>query len=66
MFADIPEIVKWKIGYAADPALDMLLDKGKIAQIKVRELDARIHDLERNLEIVKMTRDALKEQYKVQ
>jgi len=62
---DLSELVKWKIGWAADPAIDMLLDKGKIAQIKVKELDARIRDLEVNLEIIKLTRDAIKEQYKI-
>ncbi len=65
MFAEMPELLKWRIGYAADPAIDILLDKSKIAQIKVRELDAKIDHLERDLEIAKMTRDALKEQYKI-
>lgn len=27
MFAEIPELLKWKVGYAADPAIDILLDK---------------------------------------
>lgn len=61
----IPELLKWKVGYAADPAIEMLLDKTKIAQIKIKELDATIHELEQNLEIVKTTRAAIAEQYKI-
>lgn len=54
----------WRLGHAADPSIEMLLDKGKLAQIKIRELEMRIHELETSLEVVKMTRDALKSQYK--
>lgn len=62
---EMSELLKWKIGWAADPAIDILLDKSKIAQIKVAELDARVRDLEMNLDLIKMTRDAIKEQYKI-
>jgi hypothetical protein len=65
MLREMPELLKWKVGYAADPAIDILLDKAKIAQIKVKELDARIHELETSLEVIRMTRDALVEQYKI-
>jgi len=65
MFAERPELLKWRLGYAADPAIEILFDKAKIAQIKIRELDAIIRDLEMNLEIAKTTRDAIKEQYKI-
>lgn len=61
----IPELLKWKVGYAADPAIEMLLDKGKIAEIKVKELDGTIRELEHNLEIVKTTRAAIAEQFKI-
>lgn len=54
-----------RIGYAADPAIEMLLDKSKLAQIKIRELDMRIRSLEEGLEIAKMTRETLKAQYKI-
>ncbi len=62
---EIPEMLRWKIGYAADPAIDILLDKSKIAQIKVAQLDAVAHELETSLNIVKMTRAAIAEQYKI-
>lgn len=61
----MPELLKWKLGYAADPAIEMLLDKAKIAEIKVKELDATIYELEKGLEIVKVTRAAIAEQYKI-
>lgn len=48
-----------------DPYTEMLLDKKTIAQIRVKELDAKIRELDTNLEIAKMTRDALKAQYKL-
>jgi len=62
---EMSELLKWRIGWAADPAIDILLDKSKIAQIKIAELDARILDLEKSLEVIKMTKEALKEQYKI-
>ncbi len=65
MFTEIPELLKWKVGYVSDPSIDILLDKTRIAQIKIRELDASIRNMETNLEIVRMTRDALSEQYKI-
>ena len=40
------ELIRSKLNYAADPAIDILLDKSKIAQIKVKEIDARIRDIE--------------------
>ena len=61
----IPEALKYRLGYASDPAIDMLLDKSKIAEIKVRELDLTIRELEQNLELVKVTRGAIAEQYKI-
>jgi len=61
----VPEQLKWKLGYAADPAIDILLDKGKIAEIKVKELDLAINELQQTLEIAKFTRNAIAEQYKI-
>ena len=65
MVNQIHELLKWKVGYAADPAIEMLLEKPVIADIKVKELDMVIRDLESNLEIVKMTRDAIKRQHNI-
>ena len=55
----------WKVGYAADPAIDMLLDKSRIAQIRVRQLDAVIRDLEAHLEIAQLERKMLVAEYKL-
>ena len=59
------EMLRTRLGYSADPAIEMLLDKAKIAEIKVKELDATIYELEKSLEIVKVTRAAIAEQYKI-
>jgi len=65
MYPEMPELVKWKVGYSADSGPELKIDPSKIAMIKVKELDARIRDLEMRLEILKMGRDAIKEQYKI-
>ena len=48
-----------------DPAPESLLDKDKLAQIKVAQLDMIIAQQEKNLEIIKLQRNLLKEQYKL-
>ena len=62
MFSQIPE--QWKVGCGGDPAIHILLDKATIARIKIKELEAVIHGLQMNLDVAKMTKDALQEQYK--
>ncbi len=54
-----------KIGYAADPAIDILLDKSKIAQIRIRQLDSVISELNAQLELAKMQQQMLREEYKI-
>jgi hypothetical protein len=66
MYTQIAEPVLWKLGHGADPGIEMLLDKSRIAQIKVKELDIMIYELTQRLEIANMTRDALKSQYKIE
>lgn len=65
MFAGIPEAIKWKVGYAADPAIDILLDKSKLAQIRIRKLDMLIQELNQQIELLDMERDMLRNEYKV-
>jgi hypothetical protein len=55
----------WKVGFAADPAIDLLLDKSRLAQIRIRQLDQLIVQLEQQVEIARMEQDLLKEEYKV-
>jgi hypothetical protein len=55
----------WRVGYAADPAIDLLLDKSRIAQIRIRQLDQIIVQLEQQVEIARMEMDLLKEEYKL-
>lgn len=55
----------WRVGYAADPAIDVLLDKSKIAQIRVRQLDGIIYELKTQLEIAELEKGMLVEEYKV-
>ena len=52
-----------KLGYAADPATEILLDKKLIAQIKIRQLEMVIQTLESQLELVNMERDMLLKEY---
>ena len=55
----------WRVGYAADPAIDVLLDKSKIAQIRVRQLDGVINELKSQLEIAELEKGMLVEEYKI-
>ena len=55
----------WKVGFAADPAIDVLLDKSKIAQLYIRQLDQIIGQLEQQIEFARMEQDLLKEEYKL-
>lgn len=64
MYTDRPEVA-WKVGYAADPSIETLLDKAVIAQITVRLLDVRIQELENLVDVAHLTRDALAEQYQI-
>jgi hypothetical protein len=55
----------WRIGYAADPAIDILLDKSRIAQIKVRQLESVIQELQAQIDIAKLELNLLREEYKL-
>lgn len=61
----MPELVKWKVGYVSDPGPELKIDPSKLAWIKVKELDQRIQILQDRIEILKMGRDAIREQYKL-
>jgi hypothetical protein len=57
--------IPWQIGWSADPDISILFDKSTIAQIKVKELDYRISQLQQAIDMTKMMRDTLAKQYKI-
>lgn len=59
------EAIRWKVGYAADPAIDILLDKALLAQLRIRKLDMVIADLKANIELLQVERGMLAKEYKV-
>lgn len=63
--ASVPESLAAKLGYAADPAIEILLPKDMLAQIKIRKLDVAIQELQSAVEMLDMQRDMLRKQYKV-
>jgi len=57
------ESITAKLGYAADPAIEILLPKELLAQIKVRKIDIAIRELESVIEVLNMQKDMLTKQY---
>ena len=54
-----------RVGYAADPAIDMLLDKARLAQIKIRQLELGVRELEAQIELAQVEITQLQEQYDI-
>ena len=52
-------------GPVADPAPWYLLDKAKLAQLKIRQLDTAITELEKQIDFFKLEQDLLKQEYKL-
>lgn len=52
-------------GPVADPATFLLLDKSKIALLKVRQLEMAIREMETDIELLRLTRELLIEEYKI-
>ncbi len=64
MFDQMPQLSRlWRVGYAADPAIDILLDKSKIAQIKVSQLEKTIAELHAEIEIATLELNLLRQEY---
>ncbi len=59
------DIIQAKLGYVADPGIDMLLDKELIAKIRIREIEMQIKLLEMQLDTARLAADALREQYEI-
>jgi transcription initiation factor IIF auxiliary subunit len=53
------------LGYAADPAIEMLLPKDMLAQIKIRKIDSAIKEYQSAIDLLNMQRDMLAKEYKV-
>lgn len=61
-----PSLLQYAVrGPVADPGPMLLLDKAKLAQIKIRQIDMVVMDLERQVEFLKLERDMLKEEYRI-
>ena len=56
---------RWKVGYAADPAIELLLDKSKLAEIKMRQLDMAIREIEAQLDILRVEKEMLQHEYQI-
>jgi hypothetical protein len=57
----------WKFNFrgpVADPATGPLLEKSSMAKLKVHQLDDLMNDLQKQIDMLKLERDLLKEQYK--
>ena len=52
-------------GPVADPAPWYLLDKSKLAQLKIRHIDTAIVELEKQIDFLKLERDLLRKEYKI-
>ena len=62
---EVSESIAAKLGYAADPAIEILLPKDMLAKIKMAKLDAAIKELQTTIEMLDMQRDMLRQQYKI-
>jgi len=58
-----PTIIK--LGTVADPGPELLLDKARLAKIKVRKLDMVIKGLEEQIDVLRLEQDMLKKEYKI-
>jgi len=52
-----------RLGYAADPAIEILLPKEMLAQIKIRKIDMMIKELQATIEVLNMQKEMLAKQY---
>jgi hypothetical protein len=59
-----PDPTPWKDLLTMSGLLE-LLDKAKVAQIKVAQLDMAIEQMQKNMDYLKLQRDMLKEEYQL-
>ena len=53
------------IGYNVDPSPEFYFSKEELAKIKVRELDIMINQIVEQVDLLKMQRDMMKQEYKI-
>ncbi len=63
----LPEIpLPWYIpGTRGDPPPPYLLSKAKVAQLKIRQLDMTITTLEKEIDLLKLEQNLLRQEYKL-
>ncbi len=60
-----PERIPNIAGPVADPGPELLLDKARLAKLKVVKLEQVLLGLEKQMEAIQLERDLLKEEYKI-
>jgi|Deesub1362B_J571_1020462.scaffolds.fasta_scaffold00113_57 hypothetical protein len=59
------EVPSWvRVQWAADPAVGMLLDRRRLAQLKIHQIENMIEEMERQIGLLKLVKDLLEEEYK--
>lgn len=59
------ENVAARLGYSADPGIELLLPKDMLAKIKMQRLEMQINELKLAMENLEMQRDMLAKEYKL-
>jgi len=55
----------WLRGPVADPQPWMLLDKPRLAELKIHRLDGAISEMQKEIDSLKLERDLLKKEYNI-
>lgn len=58
-------VTHWRLGTVADPGPELLLDKAKLAKLRIKKVDFAIQELKQQIDILVMERDMLKRTYKI-
>jgi len=59
MSSDFSELVRFRLGYAVDPAIAQLLNKEDLIRIRIREIDSVIHQYKGAIDNLEFTKAAL-------
>jgi hypothetical protein len=57
------ENIAARLGYAADPAIELLLPKDMLARIKIQKIDMAINELQSEMDVLKVQREMLAKEY---
>lgn len=58
-------VTHWRLGTVADPGPELLLDKTRLAKLRIKKVDFAIQELKQQIDILVMERDMLKRTYKI-